>query len=233
MKYAWIALILLLPVSLLAQSAIPPGAVLAVRLDTGLNARKLRPGEEIRGTVMQKIPGTQVRRGAKVLGHVVRAGPTQLTLRFDTVVWRGKRIPVRTNLRAVASMMEVEAAQIPEEMSSRGLTPEVWNTQQIGGDQVYRAGGSVMSGEQKVGWPTAYGVRGRPSSNGPCRAAVDGNEKPQAFWLFSTDACGVYGIPGLTIEHAGRKTGTIELLSESGKLIIRSGSGMLLRVQGS
>ncbi|MGB6133741.1 MAG: hypothetical protein WCC14_11085 [Acidobacteriaceae bacterium] len=231
MKRLWIVS-LLLPMALAAQSVIPPGTVLPLRLDTGINAHKLRVGEEIRATVMQNISGTPIRRGAHVLGHVIGVTPTQVSLRFDTVVWHGERIPVRTNLRALASMMAVDAAYVPEEEASRGLAPENWTTEQIGGDMVYRGGGPVTSGSMKVGWSTAYGVRGQLIGNGPCRAAVDGNENPQALWLFSTNACGVYGIPGLTIAHAGRKTATIELLSENGKLNIRSGGAMLLRVQG-
>ncbi|HTX41429.1 MAG TPA: hypothetical protein VMD25_06345 [Acidobacteriaceae bacterium] len=232
MKRFWVVF-LLLPIALAAQNLIPPGTILPLRLDTGINAHKLRAGEEIRATVMQTIPGTPVRRGTKVLGLVIHVAPAQVILRFDTVVWHRRQIPIRTNLRALASMMEVNAAYTPEEQASRGLTPETWTTQQIGGDQVYRGGGPVTRGSIKVGEPTAYGVRGQLIGNGPCRGAVDGNENPQAFWLFSTDACGVYGIPGLTIAHAGRETGTIELLSGNGKLNIRSGSGMLLRVHGS
>jgi hypothetical protein len=90
-----------------------------------------------------------------------------------------------------------------------------------------------MSDGERVGVPTPYGVRVRLTANGPCRAAVAGNDRPQALWLFSSDACGVYDIPGLTIAHAGRSTGTIDLVSHSGSFDIRSGSGWLLRVQGS
>ena len=86
-----------------------------------------------------------------------------------------------------------------------------------------------------MGEPTPYGVLGKLNSNAPCRGAIAGNDHPQALWLFSTDACGVYGFSGLSIEHAGRTNpvGNIVLASKAGKLNIMSGSGLLLRVQGS
>ena len=69
----------------------------------------------------------------------------------------------------------------------------------------------------------------------PCRAVVNDNNHPQALWLFSADACGVYGIGNLRIDHAGRTapTGTIVLSAKHGKLNLRGGSALLLRVQGS
>jgi hypothetical protein len=66
-----------------------------------------------------------------------------------------------------------------------------------------------------------------------CRGAVDGNDQPQALWVFSSDACGLYGFPHLKIANTGRTahTGEIVLESERGEMKIRSGAGMLLRVQ--
>jgi hypothetical protein len=233
MKYTWLVLALLLPLSLPAQSTVPAGTILPVRLDNTLHAGKLHIGQTIHARVMQNIPGTRIHRGAQVVGHITGITPSSVQLRFNAVVDHGRRIPVSTNLRAVASMLEVSEAHIPEEEASRGLVPENWDTQQIGGDLVYRGGGHVMGVNGFVGNPSAYGVRDRLTANGPCRAAVNGDNRPQALWLFSSDACGVYGIPGLTIIHAGRSSGTIDLTSPSHPLLIRSGSGWLLRVRGS
>ena len=222
-------------------SSTPPGALpastlLPVTLYHGLNAKKLHPGQSVRLRLMQSIPGTSIHRGSKVLGTVVRVstlpnGAATLVLRFGTIESHGQKIPIHANLRALASPLDVEEAQIPEEMSSRGMTPANWDTQQIGGDQVYRGGGPVTENGHKVGKLEAYGAvdMPQPALGMKCRGAVDKNH-PQALWLFSADACGVYGYPHLVIQHYGRNNGRIVLASERGKLNVGGGSAMLLRV---
>jgi hypothetical protein len=236
MKYAWLFLIILLPPSLLAQNAISSGTVLPVRLDTGLNADQIQAGKVIRAEVMQNIPGTTIHKGAHVLGHVVSVTPTHLELRFDTLETKQAGIPLTTSLRALASPLEVQEAQVPEDGADRALPSALdQTTRQIGGEQVYRDGGIVARGITTVGEPTPYGVLGKLTSNPPCRSAIAENTNPQALWLFSTDACGLYGFDDLTVEHVGRTdpVGTIVLTAKTGKLNIRTGSGFLLRVQGS
>lgn len=238
MKHAWmLTAILLLASAAMAQNSIPPGTLLPVALDTGLNTAKLRPGKPIRGRVMQDIPGTPVRRRDVVIGHVVqvsapRQGPARLEICFDSVKTHQGVIHFRANLRALASFMEVADAQVPEDGTSRGITPEVATTEQIGGEQVYRGGGPVASGDTIVGRPSPYGVLGvpRPNRERGCRGPVAGNNQPQALWFFSTDACGLYGFSDLQIEHSGRTTGRIVLTSTRPKLKVAGGSGLLLRV---
>ena len=232
MKHTWLLFsFLLLQPALYAQTALPAGTVLPVRLSTGLNAKKITVGKVIRAQVMQDIPGTTIRMGAHVTGRVISVSPTRLELRFDTLVTKQTRILLTTNLRALASMLEVNEAQIPEDGSPRGL-PSVleYTTTQIGGEQVYRGAWIVARGITHVGEPTAYGALGKLNSNPPCR----GNDTAQALWLFSTDACGGYGFNDLTIEHFGRTdpVGTIVLASKTEKINIRAGSGFLLRVNG-
>jgi hypothetical protein len=86
-----------------------------------------------------------------------------------------------------------------------------------------------------VGEPVFGGVLVtlRPAEGKPCRGAIDDTNRPQALWLFSSDACGVYGYAQVEVAHAGRTkpVGQIVLSSTDGRdLIVRAGSGMLLRV---
>ncbi|HTU49559.1 MAG TPA: hypothetical protein VMF56_03140 [Acidobacteriaceae bacterium] len=243
MKCTWIlTAVLLLPVGMTAQSALPSGTMLPVNLDTGLNAAKSHPGQQIRATVMQNIPGTPIRRRAKVLGHVVQAsaskdGPSRLEISFDAVQVHGAMLPIEADLRAVAGFMTVEEAKMPEVMSSRAIPPDESNSTQIGGDQVYRGGGPVVERGRKVGQPTPYGVLVLPQVDPEhlCRGNVGDTTRPQAFWLFSADACGAYGLRGVRIEHAGRThpRGKIILVRDKGKLELSEGTGLLLRIQGS
>lgn len=237
----WIAVICA-PLAMMAQTGVPAGTIMAVSLDKSLKAEKARAGQTFQATVMQTVPGTEVHRGAKIVGQVVQvstdpSGVTQLALRFDTIKTHGRMMPVRTSLRALASFLEVEEAQVPEDMAIRGITPETATTQQVGGEQVYRGGGPVASGDTVVGKPVPYGVLVTPRAQvgKSCRGSLDGNNQPQALWLFSSDACGVYGYSDLRIERAGRSnpSGNIVLVTKKHRLLLRSGTGLLLRVQGS
>lgn len=237
-----LAALAIFPAVSIAQSSIPIGTLIPVVLNRSLKADRVHSGQEFRAEVMQDIPGTPIHRRSNLLGHIVattpsKNGPSTLVLSFDAAQVRHRRIPLKVNLRAIASFVEVNSAQVPEDMAERGTTPETATTQQIGGDQVYRGGGPVAVGDTAVGRPTAYGVLGLPRTQPgeSCRGVVGVAIQPQAFWLFSTDACGVYGLSRVRIVHAGRTdpVGIITLGSDNGKLTLSSGSGMLLRVQGS
>ena len=232
-----IAGLLALTTESLAQNTIPAGTILPLQLNTSLNSRKA-------ARLTQDVPlpsGTRIRAGARAVGHVLEVrearngSGAKLSLQFDTLEISKRRIPMSTNLRALASMMEVEDAQIPKTGPDRGTPENWWTTVQIGGDVVYRGGGPVANGLRVVGTPTTNGVLVRIASKpgAKCRSGVGGNEQPQALWVFSADACGTYGFTDLAIAHAGRSNpvGQITLASEKRNFDVRSGSGLLLRVK--
>lgn len=243
MKCAWIvAAAMLLPAGLGAQNALPGGTILPVSLLTGLNVQHAHAGQAIRATVTQNIPGTNVRRGSEVLGHVVqvnaaKGAPATLEIRFDAIKIRGRQqIPLKANLRALASPTEVSSASSAIYGPDAGIAASSVETNQIGGDDVYHGGGPVFAGTEKIGKSTSDGVLVLPrSSPGQrCRGVVGGNSGPQAMGPFSSDACGVYGYR-IKIAHAGRTDpqGDIVLSSDDGKLNLNSETALLLRVQGS
>lgn len=232
---------------LFAQDDLPAGTILPLELRSSLNTQKMRVGQVVNARIMQDVPltnGSTIHAGAKVVGHVVEVlSPTdrrgaQLSFQFDTLEYSRHRAQVRThittNLRALASMMEVEEAQLPKSGPDRGTSQTAWTTEQIGGDVVYRGGGPVTNAFHVVGKPTTNGVLVRVASKPGtgCRGEINGNDQPQALWLFSADACGTYGFSGLTISHAGRTApmGKITLTATRGHFNVRSGSGLLLRV---
>ena len=228
---------------LFAQNAIPAGTILPVALNSSLNSRKTKPGQVITARVMQDVPlspASTIHAGAKVIGQVLdvtAANGTaggRVSFRFETLLVSKQRIPITTNVRALASMMAVEDAQLPAAGPDRGTSENAWTTVQVGGEVVYRGGGPVANGLQSVGTPAANGVlvyiSGDPSTK--CRGETEGNDRLQALWVFSSDACGAYDFPDLTIAHAGRTNpvGEVILAADHGDVNVKAGSGMLLRV---
>src|SRR5579871_5766239 len=101
----------------------------------------------------------------------------------------------------------------------------------------WRAGegqGVITEGNDVVGHSAEDGVLARVSSSsrGRCRDGFAGNDRLQALWVFSSDACGIYDYGEVILKHAGRSDprGVITLQADRGNVNLRSGSGLLLRV---
>jgi hypothetical protein len=243
MKTLLIVGVLLLSPGLLAQDTVPPGTILPALLTNTISPKVSKPGQVLSARVMQDVPlpnGRTIRAGARVTGHVLdvvtaaNGKPTTISFVFDTLVSSKTTATIHTNLRALASPLDIDGAQIPDTGPDRGTPPNAWVTEQVGGETVYRGGGHVMSGHQIVGEPVSEGVLARVSSNpeSSCRDDAAGNDRPQALWVFSSQACGLYGYSHLKIVSAGRTDpiGVITLSSENGDLKIWKASGMLLRI---
>lgn len=230
---------LLLPGMAAAQNALPAGTVIPVTLIHGITAQQARADQPIHARVIQNIPGTDLKRGARVVGRVVSAaaqpdGAERLEIRFHAIEVGGSEVPLQARLRALASFAEVQDAQVPEEQADSGTPPSFATTRQIGGEQVYRGGGPVESGDLIVGKPVSDGVLVTPRHNGVCQGAMGGSTSEQAFWVFSSDACGVYGFPNLQIAEAlsAESPEAIVLASSRGRLKLPAGTALLLRIGG-
>jgi hypothetical protein len=227
---------------------VPAGTILPVRLNSTISSANSRAGQVITARVMQAVPlasGAEIKAGSKLVGHVVdvtpaNAGtPPQISLQFDKLIAGHQIVTVTTNLRAMAGFMRISEAQTPPIGPGESDVYEWLPTVQGGGDVVYGQGGPVMSenGQDVVGKEVNGGVLGqvRAKAGTKCRGAIDGNTSPQALWVFSSDACGTYGLDHVSIMHAGRtdRAGVIVLISDEGKVKVRSGTGMLLRINAS
>lgn len=223
---------------------IPRGTILPVILRSGFSLETAKAGRLLHGEIAQEVPlgnGVTIHKRAKVEGHIVDAKAAANGLghtaevRFDKVNVAGEWVPVVTNLRAIAGFMAVIDAGTPIEAPTEG-SPYNWlPKEQIGGDTAYGVGGPVRSADDSkvVGKFLGDGMVGEVSTTegSKCRGAMD-NNNAQALWVFSSEACGVYGIEHLRIEHAGRTepVGTIVLVSDARNLKLREGDGLLLRV---
>jgi len=223
---------------------LPVGTVLPVRLNHGFSSKTAHPGQAITGRIMQDVPlpnDGKIPEGARVLGTIVSVVPARgsgqgrISFRFEALEIHHRRISMVTNLRALAGFMEVQHAQTPETSPGFG-TPIPWvTTSQIGGDEVYGVGGPVTDQSSTPVGKAVFGgvlvhVRAQPGSM--CRGALDSEDRLQALWVFSSDACGLYGMEGVTLVHAGRTepTGEAILAADGRDVLVRGASGMLLRV---
>ena len=226
--------------------AIPAGTILPIRLNSTVSSAKSKPGQVITGRIMQDIPlssGIRINEGSKVVGHIVEMTPAstgktaRISLQFDKLIWGHQTISIATNLRAIAGFMRINEAQTPPIGPGESDVYRWLTTVQIGGDIVYGEGGPVTTANDPndVVGKAVYGgvlsqVRANEGAN--CRGATDHNEAPQALWVFSSDACGTYGLEHISIVSAGRSgvTGVIVFSSDRENLKIPGGAGMLLRI---
>lgn len=233
-------LIPLLMVSTCFAQRFPIGTVVPVMLDTKLAAAKDRPGKEIKGRVMQEVllpDGGRIKKLTRITGHVVSVSAPEsaepiIVLKFDALLDNGDAIPVRLGVLAVASAASVWEAQSPVGASSNVDPTSQWVTRQVGGDIVKRGLGKVFSANGPSGtWVEGSSVviRLTPNVFAGCTGGP-GYDWEQAVWIFSSTACGTYGLRGVTIKSSGQvpPTGEIQLKSTQKNLEIRGGSGWLL-----
>jgi len=240
MKTILFATVILLATSLPGQESIPAETILPIQLNSTINSSKIHAGQAIGARLMQNVPlpgGSRIRAGAQVLGKIeaVRAdahGNATVSMRFDTLAVGKHRIPVSTNLRAMATMMDVQDAQVPAAGPDRGTSDFYWVTEQIGGEAVYHGGGPVTRGSSVVGKSVVDGVLVHPSAAGRCADEKNSDDRLQAFWIFASSACGLYDFPDLRLVHAGRSEpqGEITIASVEGPVKIPGGSGLLLLI---
>ncbi len=204
--------LLLVPAGLFAQTATSEGTLLPVMLNTSLDTRSAEPGQKIVARMMDDVrlpDGSHLSSGAKVVGHVVAVrrlseeGPSSITLQLDRVVTSHQEISIVTNLRAIASMIEVNDARVPMFGPDRDANAPGWRPRGIGNDKE-----SLMR----------------------CGAMLRENGEPLQFWIFHSSACGSYGFPNMAISEDA-PNGQIVLTSDKHNLKLRGGTGMLLRVE--
>jgi hypothetical protein len=224
-------------------SSIPVGTVLPLRLEKTISTKGAR-GQAVEAKVAQDVPlpdGEKIAMKSTVRGSILSVetdadGPgVKVTLKFDQLEQRQGMLTIRTYLRAIASGRAVQAAQMPHSGADMG-SPGGWaDTVQIGGDIRFGDGGVVRDrAKEKVGKGVVGGVlvhvRANPGLG--CDGPANGNDYPQALWVFSSDACGAYDLKGVKIAHSGKGSpvGEITLHFEKEDMKVEAGAGIVLWV---
>ena len=230
----------LLLAALLVSPGIPAGTVLPITLGTTLDAKKDKPGQKLDGRLMEEVAlsgGARFKRGARVSGHVVEVtrlpgGGSRLVLKFDQIEGDGQNSPLNVSVRAIADSQSVYHAHIPIDASSNYESENMWVVRQVGGDIVNRGRRIVASGDAIVGrwdgtvWAKLAYVPGCPPRDLP--------KDEQPMWVFSVNACGVYGEPDIKLTSAGNAEPAGQIVLESPKdAKLGGGSGWLLVSNGA
>jgi hypothetical protein len=201
------------------------------------------PDQTVSARVMQAVaagPNLVIPAGATVVGRILERRPgssqgSQLSLRFDRIIAKKREFGAPLSLRAIASQMEVNDAQIPKAGPDEGTSSYSWTTVQVGGEVRYGTGWPVMAGETEVGKGVPDGVLARLSAPRGSECAEESHTNQlQSLWVFSSSACGVYGLGDVTIQHSGRTAPLGEIVLSSSKKLLKlpSGTGLLLQVAG-
>jgi len=224
---------------------LPIGTLLPVSVENELSSKKLVKDQNLEARITQDVPlpgKEKVPAGSKLLGSVVDVpymedGPSSITFRFTSLeIKRAGTIPIVVALRAMTTFTAARDAQISNQENGPG-SPGSWaSTMQIGGDMRYGDGGKVTDRHNhKIGKATTNGgVLARPqdSPGSPCAGWPDATQAPQALWVFSANACGLYDMKNVRLSHAGNKEplGEITLSRDQGEIKLMKSSALLLRV---
>jgi hypothetical protein len=235
MRFALVLLIL----AVIPSQDVPAGTVIPIMLRSSLNAAKDTIGKKIEGRVMQNVrmpSGRTIREGSRMIGHVVNvthpaSSGSSMVVKFDALEEEGRTTALTTALLALASTASVRDAQLPITANS-GDPVSQWVTRQVGGDVVRRGQGRVAAQNGVLGtWVGGSSVliKLTPNPKAGCGEGP-GYDREQAVWIFSSAACGAYGLK-VKIASAGTTPPLGEILITSRRnLDIGDGSAWLLTV---
>lgn len=222
---------------------LPSGTLLPAMLDGTFDSDRSKPGDEITAKLRQDVllpDRGKIKHESKLVGRVVavtpasEGNPYSITVQFSQIMVNKRPVTISTGLRAYATMELVAQSRQPANANS-GNGTSVWdlNLSQIGGQIAYTGQKAVKWNGQVVGRiPQPGWVLAVPMANAEFGCAGPGaNKSEQSFWVFSTNACGIYGSNDMTLESGigGASPGQIVFKSPK-KITVRGGSGWLLQV---
>lgn len=225
-------------------SRLPSGLTIPVHLEQTLDLATVSVGTTIEARVAQTVPLTERAKidmkalaNGKVLSVTKDSDGTGVafTVAFVQLEDHDQKFSLTTSLRAIASFESVRAAQEPLTGADGGSPPGWDNTIQIGGDIRYGNAGIVRNQKkQKVGKGVVGGVlvHIQANPNRGCDGPKPGEDFLRATWVFSANACGVYGFKHVNVVHNGSSDplGQIVLHFDKAESKLERGTALLLEV---
>lgn len=215
-----------------SEASLAGGTVLNATLNSSIDSKKAKPGEQIIAHTTETVKSTDGRmilpNGTKIIGHVTQAsaranaqGQAMLALQFDKAVLKDKQeIPLNVVIQAIAA----PAQSAPPAFNDTGRA--------TAGPGSSGPGSSAPSNN-----PSMSGSRGaRPEGNPPTDSYPTGNPNAAPGGELNlggplpANMKGVYGLEGVRISANANGEGTV-LTSSAKNVHLDGGTRLLLAVQ--
>lgn len=205
---------------------IAPGSVIAVQLTKTIDAKKVKPGDQIVAKVTMDLKTNSgeviVPKDTKVMGHVTEAKArskeqkeSQVAITFDRVVLKDGEVNLPMSIQAV-------------------IAPPSNNTNSGGGeDQGAPAAGGSTASTSMGGGRTGGAAQTQPSTNSPNATPAPGaaaSQEASARPPITGNTQGVVGISNLKLEPATNAAQGSILSSDKNNVKVESGTMLLLKV---
>src|SRR5258706_6513992 len=211
-----------------SEASLAGGTVLNATLNSSVDSKKAKPGEQITAHTTEAVKSTDGRmilpKGTKLIGHVTQASArgngqeqAMLAIQFDKAVLKDKQeMPLNVTIQAIAAP--------PQQASSSAF----------GGSS---AGGAGAPGTSPSNNPSMSGSRGaRPDGTPPAESYPSANStgapggEPNSGGPLPANMLGVYGLDGVRITANANGEGTV-LTSSAKNVHLDGGTRLLLAVQ--
>jgi hypothetical protein len=211
-----------------SEASLAGGTVLNATLNSSIDSKKAKPGEQITAHTTEAVKSTDGRmilpNGTKIIGHVIQAsarangqGQAMLALQFDKAVLKDKQeIPLNVVIQAIAAPAQSAPPAFNDTRRATagpGSSSAPSNNPSMSGSRGARPEGTPPTDPYPTGNPNAtYG--GESNSGGPLPANMKG----------------VYGLDGVRISANPNGEGTV-LTSTAKNVHLDGGTRLLLAVQ--
>jgi Bacterial conjugation TrbI-like protein len=211
-----------------SEASLAGGTAINAVLNSSIDSRKAKPGEQITAHVTDAVKSTDGRmilpKGTKLVGHITQAsarskdqGESMLAIQFDKAMLKdGQEVPLQNAV--------LQAVAAPPQQSSSFATDTDRMGSTAGAPPSNNPSMSGSRGARPEGIPNAQPY---PNDSPSSRTSNGGSD---AAGPLSANARGVYGLDGLRLSANANGEGTI-LTSNNKTVHLDGGTRLLLMVQ--